>query len=98
VTREIRVWVRSREENREILLDIKYRTFRPGSQHKIKKSFSILKSKGGLSTRFNLKIAVERQRRGFIPAWGKRSVAPGKASPLFQGLKARTMRKRKRPE
>ncbi len=30
-----------------------------------------------------LKTAVERQRRGFIPAWGKRSVAPGQVSLFF---------------
>jgi hypothetical protein len=30
-----------------------------------------------------LKIAVERQRRGLIVAWGKRSVAPGYDVPLF---------------
>jgi hypothetical protein len=32
---------------------------------------------------FILKTAVERQRRGLIPAWGQRSVAPGKVSLFF---------------
>jgi hypothetical protein len=33
--------------------------------------------------RLNLKTADESQRRGFIPAWGKRSVAPGQVSLFF---------------
>jgi hypothetical protein len=49
-----------------------------------------------MGSRYSVFSKVERQRRGFIPAWGKRSVAPGTVSLLLQGLKARTMKKRKK--
>ncbi len=40
-------------------------------------------SAGRLFLFFEQKIEVERQRRGFIPAWGKHSVTPGEVSLSF---------------